>query len=216
MGQDSTSLILNVIVANTFQVVQTILYCNFNAVCTSISLVTEWDRFGSHRKGLRVSAKPQGAQRQTYFLQLPFRYSIPVMIFSGLIHWLISQSIFVVSMESYGPSSENVMAMVPYPEKSFTSCGWSGFGVMIVALSISFMVVYLIIVGSRPLKFGEIPVVGSCSAGISAACHPGLGEPNAWEKPLQWGVVAVSNTGPGHCSFSGGKVDEPQQGLLYA
>ena len=63
--------------------------------------------------------------------------------------------------------------------------------------------------------------VGSCSAAISAACHP-LSSSYANEeeelafKELQWGVVYAGTDGVGHCSFSDGAVDLPQKGKLYA
>ncbi|KAF6834613.1 hypothetical protein CMUS01_06085, partial [Colletotrichum musicola] len=54
------------------------------------------------------------------------------------------------------------------------------------------------------------------SAAISAACHPCEAEENAWEEPLQWGVVAAPADGPGRCSFSSAPVDVPSKVKLYA
>ncbi|KAF2476761.1 uncharacterized protein BDR25DRAFT_375874 [Lindgomyces ingoldianus] len=97
----------NVFLANAPQVIISIIYFSYNAVITSMLLAYEWDGYSKTRKGLRVSTKQQGAQRSTYFLQLPYRYAVPLMVFSTVIHWLASQSIFVVSVELYNMFGEH-------------------------------------------------------------------------------------------------------------
>lgn len=42
------------------------------------------------RKGLRVT-QPHGYQRSSYFLQLPYRWSLPLIVISGTLHWLLSR-----------------------------------------------------------------------------------------------------------------------------
>lgn len=51
---------------------------------------------------------PQGEQRSTYWLQLPYAYSIPLITASATLHWLISQSIFLmrVSYNSNDPGED--------------------------------------------------------------------------------------------------------------
>ncbi|KAF6824089.1 hypothetical protein CPLU01_11018, partial [Colletotrichum plurivorum] len=104
-GKAAKKLLFNVVLANTPQVIMSLLYFNFNALFTNISLATEWDRFG---------------------------------------------------------------------------------------------------------------VAGSCSAAISAACHPGTYEKDAWKMPLRWGVVSEPKVEPRHCSFSSKPVEKPLEGQLYA
>lgn len=57
-------------------------------------LADEWNGYAYERKMLRVTS-PREKQRSTYGLQLPYRYAVPLMIMSGLLHWLVSQSIFI-------------------------------------------------------------------------------------------------------------------------
>src|SRR5690348_14895687 len=57
-------------------------------------LAKEWSDFAHERKYLRVSA-PAGKQRSTHYLSLPFRWAIPLLLASVLLHWLISQAIFL-------------------------------------------------------------------------------------------------------------------------
>ena len=53
-----------------------------------------------------------------------------------------------------------------------------------------------------------MPLAGSCSAAISAACHPQADEVDVSLVPLKWGVVDVDK-GVGHCAFSGRYVSPP-------
>ncbi|KAK1521497.1 hypothetical protein CPAR01_15020 [Colletotrichum paranaense] len=67
------SILANILLVNTPQIILSLVYSTYNAQYTSISLITEWDRFGNEKeaKSLRVSSTRRGAQRDTYFLQLP-------------------------------------------------------------------------------------------------------------------------------------------------
>ncbi|KAF6824336.1 hypothetical protein CPLU01_10935 [Colletotrichum plurivorum] len=225
--QGAGNLVVNALIVNTPQAIMSFIYLNYNSLYTNISLVTEWDRFSHHRKGLRVSSPPQGAQRNTYFLQLPYRYSLPIITFSAVIHWLISQSIFLVNLEIYGPPDNDLMNFIPAeytyqpPDQevsgaSFTACGWSPSGIIAGTVANLCMIAFILASGGRRLRFGSAPVAGSCSAAISAACHPCEAEENAWEEPLQWGVVAAPTDGPGRCAFSSASVGVPSEGQLYA
>jgi len=58
-------------------------------------ITDEWMGFASERKTLRVSS-PQGIQRSTYFVSMPARYGIFIMIIFALEHWLASETTFVI------------------------------------------------------------------------------------------------------------------------
>ncbi|KAF9872434.1 hypothetical protein CkaCkLH20_09931 [Colletotrichum karsti] len=231
------SLIPYTLLANTPQVIFSLFYFTYNALYTNLSLVTEWDRFGDRTgaKGLRVSSAPQGSQRDTYFLHLPYRYSIPLLVCSGGLHWLVSQSLFFVNIEIYDPSylPENVMSMTPqwtniddngsipyeinFSSGTLKTCGWSPLGVALV-VAVGFVMLGLLLVSAgRRLRFGGIPVAGSCSAAISAACHPNLSEKDASGELLRWGVLESEGDERemGHCSFSAQPVRAPVQGQFY-
>lgn len=60
----------------------------------------EWSGFATERKSLRVSA-PTGSQRSSYILSVPLRYGLPIMAFFSLEHWLLSQSTFIVRVNSF-------------------------------------------------------------------------------------------------------------------
>ncbi|KAF5515329.1 hypothetical protein CGCS363_v000120 [Colletotrichum siamense] len=205
----SNVLILSVILANTPQVLMSLIYFNYNALFTCISLAAEWDRFYSgKRKGLRVSTWPQGDQRQTYFLQLPSRYSLALAAFSGGLHWLISQSIFLIKVEAYGDDDT--------VQGEMTSSGWSPVGIILVLIAGAVLIAFLVTSGCFRLRYGGIPVVGSCSAAIAAACHADPSERDSLATlPLTWGVVSGKDVELGHCSFTSKDAEKPVEGCLY-
>ncbi|KAK4249236.1 hypothetical protein C7999DRAFT_39652 [Corynascus novoguineensis] len=213
MGSGFDNLLSNVVIANSPQAIMSMLYFTYNGLFTSISLATEWDTYANHRKGLRVSAPAVSAQRATYFLQLPFRYSLPLLATSGVMHWLISQSIFLVFVEVYQEWIEGSGVTVRILD--YTTCGWSPAGVFSVMMVGAAMVVFLVASGARRLN-PYMPVVGSCSAAISAACHLVPYEKTAYKEPLQWGATNHEGYGKGHCSFSNSEVEPPIKGVMYS
>jgi hypothetical protein len=63
----------------------------------------------------------------------------------------------------------------------------------------------------------RMPVAGSCSVVISAACHKKEGEQAPQLRKVMWGVVKeVKREGCGHCAFTGEVVKPPVPGKLYA
>ncbi|KAL4911154.1 hypothetical protein BDW74DRAFT_184630 [Aspergillus multicolor] len=237
------SMISNTIIANIPQLLFSMLYFNFNAIITSMTLAAEWSRYAITRRGLRVSWDPTSSQRSSYFLSLPYRYAIPLMTSCAILHWLISQSIFLVGVDAYTYDGE------PDPDEDFVTCGYTPVA-MVVALCLGgFMILCLVVFAFRRFASG-MQVAGSCSVAIAAACHPtydpnlnlGTGTENEGRaggqlnnggsgmgmgvasdlsdtgeiesKPLQWGAVPVQ--GPlGHCAFSDKEVDAPSSRCLY-
>jgi hypothetical protein len=100
------------------------------------------------------------AQRSTYFLQLPYNSVIPLMVVCGLMHWLCSQSIFLVQIRADQTNSRTI-----------TTLGWSPQAVL-VTLSVGFLMGMFIIVLGRLKKFSNgMPVASTCSAAISSMCR---------------------------------------------
>lgn len=61
-----------------------------------------------------------------------------------------------------------------------------------------------------------IPLVGSCSAAISAACHRPNDDSSASLLPLQWGCVDTdSGNNTGHCCLTSFDVTSPENGHFY-
>ena len=88
----------------------------------------EWAGYQKTRKTLRVSF-PEGIQRSSYFISMPLRYGIPLTVSMALLHWTVSQSVFVVRVIShYSDGSLDA-------ESTITAAGYSPLGIMICMLS---------------------------------------------------------------------------------
>ncbi|KAL5385534.1 hypothetical protein DPSP01_004647 [Paraphaeosphaeria sporulosa] len=204
----STSLLA--FVANAPQLFLSLIYLYFNNLFTSLALTYEWDRLGKERKSLRVT-KPQGQQRETHFLQLPLKWGIPVNFTSGLLHWLASQALFLVRVDRY--DREGALK----EESSEAACGFS----LPALLTLSIVLVVLLFLvwffGDKIFEM-HIPLAGSCSWVISAACHASVKEAAPWLEKVQWGVVSEEERAGetiGHCSFSALPVEAPKNGRRY-
>lgn len=195
----------SIIVANLPQLCISVLYLLYNSIITPMLLGDEWDRFSYSRKTLRVTL-PIGGQRSTYFLSVPYKYSVPLMVASGLMHWLVSQSMFLARVVEYrGDTLTN---------ESITAVGFSPIAIYCVVTGVCMMLLVALILGVQRYE-GTMPLVGSCSAVISAACHPDPQTYPSAHLPLQWGVISTDGD-IGHCSFSSGPVSPPIPGGWYA
>jgi hypothetical protein len=107
----------NAWLANLPQFVLSVVYFMINRICTSICSAREWNNYALHRKGLRVTETPQGFQKSTHFLQLPYRWAIPLTVAQGFLHWFLSQSVFLVRVDMRNREGEL------YPT-SISACGF--------------------------------------------------------------------------------------------
>ena len=102
-------------------------------------------------------------------------------------------------------------------DTNISSCGWSPVAVAI-ALGIGLLLILaLFALGFRKYHAG-MPVMGSCSQAISAACHPPrtkAGEENSALKPLMYGVMAPVVDGFEQVGFSSEEVRPLIDGGLY-
>ena len=203
----ANGLMTSVLLANLPQLIVTLLYFFYNSLFTSMLLATEWAEFARKRQPLRVSL-PERGQRATYWLQLPYQYAVPMVAASTTLHWLISQSIFLACVTFYYQDMVDEGA-------SFTRCGYSCIAIIFAIILASVMVLVCIMNGFRRYHSG-LPLAGSCSLAISAACHRPADDPDAAKLPLMWGEVETDDTEVGHCCFSSKEVKTPVVHRLYA
>ncbi|KAF3001562.1 hypothetical protein E8E13_009862 [Curvularia kusanoi] len=204
-----------VMIANLPQVMLSYLYLTFNALCTTMFMAREWSTYACTRKPLRVTA-PVGEQRSTYWLNMPFRYGIPMQVMALLFHWLTSQSIFLVRMIVLDARSRE-------PNRIISTNGFSPVAI-ILATCLGILIAIIGFVIGRLRFSSAMPVAASCSAVISAACHPLIEDTSASVKAVQWGAVthgqrrgvSKSEDLVGHCTFSSLPVVEPMIGHSYA
>lgn len=180
-------------------------------------LASEYLEFATHRKGLGVSVpKPGTAQRSTYFLQLPYRIAIPLMVLSGILHWMVSQSIFLAVVAEYASTGVLTSSV------AVASCGFSPLAIILVLALGGGTAIATVVIGRCKFKSIGMPLAGSCSVAISAACHPPSWDIDTATEAVKWGVIPGSENGDvgtqnevGHCSFTSGDVEEVQNGARY-
>jgi hypothetical protein len=210
-------VVSNIFVANTPQLILSFLYLAYNGMITTMCLATEWSRFGIERKGLRVSSQRRGSQRSTYFLQLPYRFGLPLIVASATLHWLVSQSIFVVNIDYYDYTYDGTREKNPAEDNVLITCGYSPVAILSAVIVGIVLMGATVLVGRTHLKSG-MPIASTCSAAIAAACQPGNQKHNeeAAESEVKWGVMDSGDLAIGHCGFSMHPVEYPDQGKVYA
>ena len=85
---------------NSWQFVISFLYLIFNALLSCLLVNDEFTHYATIRKTLRVSF-PEGIQRSTYFISMPYKYGGSLLSAMSVLHWTVSQSVFVVKIFSY-------------------------------------------------------------------------------------------------------------------
>ena len=174
----ASAVLITALIANAPQALLSFLYMIYNTIFTTMWLGEDWDIFGvsydagrrhslyakseTHRM-LRVS-DPKGQQKSTHMLNLPWRYALPMITISGVLHWLMSQTLFlanigVIPRDGSIPNHDEI-----------TTIAFSPQGMIWLILVALFMLLAVVVTGLRRFK-GGMPIVGSNSAAISAACH---------------------------------------------
>ncbi|KAF2653614.1 hypothetical protein K491DRAFT_661661 [Lophiostoma macrostomum CBS 122681] len=187
--------LFNAWIVNLPQILLSFCYLGLNSICTSLASAEEWN-LARTRKALRVT-RPQGQQRSTYFLQLPYRWALPLMITSGILHWLMSQSLFFVRYDIIDREEHRVDG------RSKSACGFSRISLLVFLIIALVLVCVIGWAGLRGLK-QKLPFANSCSLAISAACHPMTFEANPQLEEVKWGVVVEEQVEEGyiHCTIT--------------
>ena len=129
------------------------------------------------------------------------------MAFSGILHWLVSQSIFLAKVNFYDTSG------YLDPDLTISTCGYSCIAIISVLFAGSLLLTLGFINGFRRFPSG-MPLAATCSVAISAACHPTADDTDAAFRPVQYGEVETKD-GVRHCTFTSYAVTTPVVGELY-
>lgn len=208
--QIGTSTIGSILLANTPQAILSYLYVCYNALFTCMFVQHEVAQYSKIRKPLRVTS-PVSQQRSTFWLQIPYRYAMPLIALSVLLHWMASQSFFVVSITIINKDKE------PDAARKLSTCGYSPVAIILTTCIGCIIALGGLVLAVRRFPPG-MPLISSCSAAISAACHPPEDDQHCAQLPVKWGVVQESNSvfKVGHITFAGIPVTEPLDGKTYA
>lgn len=179
-GDHERPLTGNVLLTNTPQLAISFVYVFYNNRLTRMMLGREFSSYARYRKPLRVS-RPEGEQRSTYRLQLPYRLSVPLMASMTVLHWLVARSIFLVEISVFDYDGN------PLPIK-VSACGFSAMAIVLSLFASGVVILALLASTARKLESG-MPLASSCSLAITAACHTSPGDEDASLLPLKYGVV---------------------------
>ena len=203
----STSKLMgSVLLANTPQGFFSVLYLMYNGLFTCMLTEEEWQAFAHTRMPLRVSA-PQPGQRSTYYLQLPYLYSLPLIFFSGLMHWLISQSIFLAYVQTYDSDGLRI------PDYDIVTCGYSPIAIIFSLFIGCLMVLAFLLLGLQQYSAG-LPLARNRSNLIKAACVRPPQDSGAATSSVMWGLR--EKDGESRYVFSSYEVQAlPYQAAVY-
>ncbi|KAI0868376.1 hypothetical protein GGS24DRAFT_513528 [Hypoxylon argillaceum] len=163
------TLLTGILTANSPQILLSASYLAYNNLFTRLQMTQEWAMYKTDYYPLRVT-DPQGMQKSTYRLQLPYKYSVPLIVLSIFLHFLISNTIYVVV--SFGGYLKIITdGLQPgLPDDSAVRVGFSPISLLVVPTIATFLVTIPIILGFKKLP-RDMVIVGSNSLAISAACH---------------------------------------------
>lgn len=196
-------LILTVLLGNLPQVLLSFIYLSYNDTFTCMLMSVEFARHAQTYKGLRVTL-PRGEQRDSYTLSLPFKVSIPLMAASVVLHWAMSQSLFLAKVDAISPRG------ILDQNSSMSTLGWSPLALLIFQIMSGLMLAVLIASFFRKLNAGA-PSVGSNSRAIMAASYAlGDGKEEA-RKKVKYGVLGDS----GRVGFGSEGVGMLEDGEVY-
>ncbi|KAF4435891.1 hypothetical protein F53441_13399 [Fusarium austroafricanum] len=163
-----------ILIANIPQLVLSVTYLQFNNLITRMAMATEWAQMSTKYLPLRVT-DPQGEQVSTYRLQLPYRWGVPCILGSVLLHWLVSNTCYVFMADGgfYGSRTANSAtsaASLDLSQIGFVSVGYSTVAGLIAVVVFIVILFTPLVLSLRKLP-GDMVVVGSNSLAFAAACH---------------------------------------------
>lgn len=188
-----------VLVANFPQLALSGIYVVYNNMLTRLQVARAWALKSSRHSYLRVT-NPRGLQRSTYRLQLPYRYTVPLIIASAFFHWLTSNAIYIFI--SQGDYFEDIVDSTSHsdpnlPTGSAVSVGYSIIAMAILAIGL-LCGLSLPIIWSRRRLLVSRNSVGCNSLAISASCHVStLAKPDSASSVSQNRVTRQGSETPG-------------------
>jgi len=198
--QEGVSFPVQVIMANLPQVWSTIAYLTWNNQITRIWLEREWRSFYRSHQRPRVSINSREAGIQdARWLQLPYWVTALLMSTSVLLHWLVSQTLFVVEIYFSNATLASVFHL------HYSPLALISVGTMAMALVFGITVYYFIPIRTwMPLMAGSTRVVFDSCFRLPTTGLPRSG--------IGWGDVSTGNE---RVAGFGGVVARMVEGVRY-
>ena len=144
------------------------------------------------------------------------------MTIFGILHWLISQSLFLVQVYKYDLNDHGKERFLQ--ESTISTAGYSRNAIFFIMLALVLAFLFCIGMGLRRLHPG-LPILSGSSRVISAACHPSECGSDVAQDQLKWGVcyngysredeLDDSGLWIGHCCITNRGVTSPVHGMMY-
>ncbi|KAI1359401.1 hypothetical protein F5Y08DRAFT_332352 [Xylaria arbuscula] len=170
------TLISAVLIANSPQLLLTLCYFTYNNIFTHLHSAREWAQYGYGFFPLRVTDPKQGHQLSTYRLQLPYRYSLSLMVVSIFLHWVLANTIYVlISTGGYNENGNYGYRTTPndpsLPADAATLVGYSP-GALLTLMLVSIILALIPPIWSLLVRLPPNIVIPGCNPlALSAACH---------------------------------------------
>ncbi|THX60930.1 hypothetical protein D6D06_00932 [Aureobasidium pullulans] len=175
-------LFANLFGLGSIHAVISITYLFYNHLFSRMFAAVELSSYSRTHAPLRVTLPRQGA-RNTYYLAMKPYYSALFIVALTLVHFLTSQALNVVALTTY-----DVMGQYSHQRITYGISPSSAISALVVGF---IMLCALAFALERKLDDG-MPVLGTCSMAISAACHVDSGR--ATLGPVKYGKD--ERTGP--------------------
>ena len=200
--------------ANVPQFILAVMWMLYMDIYSSMAYARDWSRFEYQPQTLMVT-DPGGQQRTVWIMGLPWFQGTFLTLMQTLMHYLLSQSIFPVRIQAYDAHG------AVDPEHLVSNIGYSPIAMFVTMIICSLLFVLLLWVGKWPMP-SSMPIAGTCSASISAACHPTTRSDGMVYGYLRWGEVQTYQGLQRHCSmttaadFDTGRAWQAEVNVLYA
>jgi len=184
---NSTDIFAAVIMANIPQVCISIAYLLFNNQISRLWQEREWRSFYLKRRLPRTGIRSGPGTRSSRWLQLPYTLSALLIVVSICLHWLASQTVFLV--ESYQQEFQGmtiILYVMPLPA-IVLACIWT---VLVLTITIIY------VLPQRSL----MPVMCGSARVVLASCNSLVELP---EDGIMWGdITEISGSSKRKAGFS--------------
>jgi hypothetical protein len=214
----------SLVLANIPQFFVTISYTSYNSVLTSMLAAAEYSSYGTRYKPLRVTWRAKKSdQRSTYWLSVPYQYRIPILVVYVALHWLMSQGFYFTWLLPYDNYGNQLK------DRRQSTLSVTLLPIFLAVIVLGLLLCFLFVIAFRKLK-SDIPLAETCSAAISAACHPPEDDNlhTIAMGPVTWGETREpdwmydshqfdeAEDRKGHCNFTSARTARPSLTKLYA
>jgi hypothetical protein len=211
----------NILIAAMPQLLISAIYMAVNYQLTVMVHLRDWTRLAVCRQPLRVSEpEPGSVQVSTYWLSLPYRYSIPLLTSSAVLGWLVSQALFSYRLVYYDNDGLPFDPTYSYSWPPRVSGGSVDRPNAQLGLGYSALgVISSMIVGILVFLVSVVLGLQKCPPGLPLG--PRTNDRDAARKEVKWGVLPAEDDDEDqvsvqHCTITSHKVESPKEGRWYA